>query len=107
MSPYSERDDGELDRIYAEAWKGDLAWPAARKVGRATAQFLPAVPSFWLEQCSALGMNVSVAVEGALNIFFDLTDPEVERAAVLKAWLLATPGGIDAVRALLEWRKRR
>lgn len=72
--------------------------------GKATARYLPADPALWLAQCAQANMTVHKG-PGGLVTQYDRLGPDAEQADFLCAWLMATPGGTDAVLVMLSKRQ--
>lgn len=75
-----------------------------QEAGKAAAQYLPADPALWLEQCALAGIEVRMSQTG-FSLRYNSKGPEKEQAQFLEAWLHATPGGADAVNSLLIAKK--
>ena len=71
----------------------------------AVAQYMPADPAVWIERCALAGIQVAVTPCGRLATCYasphvDI-DVEQDQIDFLESWLNLTPGGKDAVIALL------
>jgi hypothetical protein len=73
------------------------------KAAYAVAQYLPADPAMWVEQCALAGMMLSVDDFGLGQMFTDCTDRP--QAKFLMSWLSLTPGGPEAVSRYLRERQ--
>lgn len=77
------------------------SFPVAQRAGETTARYLPADPALWLLHCSAAGIVVTWTNSG-MSMLYDPLGPVREQAMFLEAWIHATPGGLEAVKALVE-----
>jgi hypothetical protein len=69
----------------------------------AVAQYLPAHPAVWVEQCALVGVQLFVTSDGRLSEYWgDVANRT--RVAFLDSWLNLTPGGTEAV---IEFLKRQ
>ena len=68
------------------------------EAGRAAAQYLPADPALWLEQCALAGIDVRTSRTG-FSLRYNSKGPEKEQAQFLEAWLHSTPGGGTRIEA--------
>jgi hypothetical protein len=70
----------------------------------AVAQYLPADPAVWVEQCALAGVQLSVSSDGRLGEYWG--DPaDRMQASFLSCWLNLTPGGAAAVVEYLKGRQ--
>lgn len=94
----------------AEAERIALRLPLQRKfsaleAAHAAAQFVPADPASWLELAGQAGLVVKL-IDGGLVMMMGIDGDchDAEQVGFLKIWLALTPGGDEAVKALLEAR---
>jgi hypothetical protein len=72
------------------------------EVAYAVAQYLPADPAVWVEQCALAGVMLSTDAFGLYQMYNECTDGA--QAKFLSSWLNLTPGGTEAV---IEYLKRQ
>lgn len=71
----------------------------------AVAQFCPLDPATYLERSGLAGVTVGLTPNGSLYEFYgDCEGYDRDQATFLRCWLNLTPGGSDAVIALLKQR---